>query len=104
MEPRSMQQIINRKRYDTETSTLLSGDDFWDGRNWERRGRNIFLYRTRNGAYFAVHLTQRWQGEQDRIEPLSEDEAIAIFESHLEAGEVRVEFEAAFPKVTVEDA
>ena len=98
-----MQQIINRKRYDTETSTLLSGDDFWDGHNWERRGRNTFLYRTRNGAYFAVHLTQ-WQGENDHIEPLSEDDAVALFEAHLEAGEVRVEFEEAFPGIKVEDA
>lgn len=101
--PENMTRIIDRKRYSTETATLISGDDYWDGHNWERRGRNSFLYRTPNGAYFAVHLTQ-WQGENDSLQPLTEGEAIDMYESHAEDGDCRLRYEEAFPDVEVEEA
>ena len=100
MKPRSIQAIIDRRRYDTDTATLLAGDDYWDGHNWERGGRQTFLYRTPKGAYFATYLTA-WQGERDSLRPLDVDEAIALYESLPER---RLEFEDAFPGVEVEDA
>jgi len=51
------------------TATLLAGDDWWDGHNWERQGRNTCLYRTPRGAYFTVTFSQ-WQGEGDRLDPV----------------------------------
>lgn len=98
--PENMSAVINRKRYSTETATLLAGDDYWDGHNYERRGRNTFLYRAPKGAYFAVYRTC-WQGEFDRIDPLTREEAITLFE---ELREKRVEFNEAFPGIAVEEA
>ena len=73
--PTKFSKIIERKRYDVETATLIAGDDYWDGHNFERHGRNTFLYRTPNGAYFEVTLTQ-WQGERDTLIAISQDESI----------------------------
>ena len=86
--------------YDTSTAQLIAGDDYWDGNNWERHGRNTFLFRTPKGSYFAQHLTQ-WQGERDTLEPLTQDEAVSLFE---ELGEKRVSFQEAFPGVEIEEA
>ena len=101
MKPRDMRAVIGRKVYDTATATLLADDAYWDGHNFERHGRNTFLYRAKNGGYFAVYLTC-WQGEQDRIEPLDTDRAVELFESLND--EDGVSFEQAFPGVKVEEA
>lgn len=98
--PENMTEVIDRKRYDVKKSVLLAGNDYWDGHNWERSGTQRFLYKTLNGRYFEVNLTQ-WQGEQDSITPLSEDEAYDSFES---LSEKRVSFAEAFPNVKIEDA
>ena len=98
--PEDMQAVIEGKRYKVTGSTLLAGDDFWDGHNHERHGRNQFLYRTKKGNFFAIHLTQ-WQGENDSIEPLSEQEAKELYESLREK---RVEYEDAFPGSVAEEA
>lgn len=98
--PKNMTEVINRKRYSTATATLLAGNDYWDGSNFERSGRNTFLYRTPNGAYFQVDLTQ-WQGESDDLTPLSLDEAVELFERLKEK---RVSFEEAFPGLEAKDA
>lgn len=98
--PKEWLEVKNGKRYDVSRSTLLAGDDYWDGHNFERRGRNVFLYRTPRGNYFAIRLTC-WQGERDTLQPLTLQEAIAMFD---ELPEKRVSFEEAFPGVTVEDA
>ncbi len=98
--PKSMQAVIHGRRYKVETATLLAGNDYWDGHNFERQGRNSFLYRTKNGNFFAVYLTQ-WQGETDTIEPLTEHEAKELYESLREK---RVEYEEAFPGSKAEDA
>lgn len=100
MKPRDMMAVIARKRYSTETAVLLAGDDRWDGNNFERNGRQTFLYRAPGGGYFAVHQTC-WQGEFDRIKPLSLDEAVELFEG---LSERRVSFEEAFPGVKVQGA
>ena len=101
MKPQHMTRIVNRKRYDTATATLLAGNDAWDGHNFERSGRNTFLYKTPKGAYFEVNLTC-WQGESDTLLPVTLEEAIELFEEHL--SENRVTYAEAFPSVTVEDA
>lgn len=100
--PENMTQTIDRKRYSTATATLLCGDDRWDGHNFEKSGRQTFLYRTPGGAYFIVGLTQ-WQGEADGITPQSEELAMQFHEWCQRYGNVRVAFEDAFPGV-VQDA
>jgi hypothetical protein len=74
-----MKQIINGKEYDTDTATLLASNRFWDGSNFERNGRNTYLYKTPNGRYFTHHTTQ-WQGERNTIEAIEVDEAKALYE------------------------
>lgn len=95
-----MSKTIWGKRYRVDGATLLADDEFWDGHNFDRGGRNTFLYRTPKGAYFKVRLSN-WQGEDDTITPLSEGEARALYES---LSEQHVEVDKAFPNVEVEDA
>jgi hypothetical protein len=99
--PVKMTKILYGKRYDIETATLLAGDDYWDGKSWERNKRNHFLYRTPKGAYFQVTCTA-WVGELDSLGPVSQSEAIELFEGNLT--EHRVNFNQAFPNVRVVDA
>ena len=74
-----MEQIINGLKYDTETAALVASDRWWDGHNFERNGRNTYLYRTKAGRFF-VYRTSQWQGERDHIEPVSPDEARQYYE------------------------
>jgi hypothetical protein len=99
--PTEFVRIVDRKRFDVATATFLASDAYWDGHNFERRGRNRFLYRTPGGAYFLVTLTQ-WQGEQDTLEPVTLEQAVELYEGPLT--EHPVSYEEAFPSVTVEDA
>ena len=101
MHPKDMTRIVEQKKYSTKTATLIASDEYWDGHNWERSGRNTFLYRTPNGAYFTVHLTM-WQGERDSLEPVTQEEAISLYETSLTEHEVK--YSEAFPGVNVEDA
>lgn len=100
MPDKSWTEVIDRKRYSIAKSTLIASDYYWDGSNWERYGRNVFLYRTQNGNYFRVDTTL-WQGERDKMTPLTLYEALALWD---ELPEKEVEFEQAFPEVEVEDA
>ena len=100
MKPISLSEIHEGKVYNTEKATLLTGNDRWDGNNYERHGRQTYLYRTANGAYFMAHLTQ-WIGESNHLEPITEDEALKFWEL---AREYRVEFSDAFPSVQLEEA
>lgn len=99
--PTEFVRIVNRKRYDVSTATLLASDAYWDGHNFERHGRNRFLYRTPRGAYFLVTLTQ-WQGERDTLQPLPLEDALVMYEHDLP--EHAEEYADAFPGVTVEEA
>ena len=99
--PEKMSAVIGGLRYSVDKATLIASDAYWDGHNWERRGRNCFLYRTPGGRYFAVRLS-KWEGEGDTIEVVDQDEAISMWESDLR--EHDVEFEVAFPDVEVKDA
>lgn len=98
-----MNQIVEGKRYNTETATLVCGDDYHDGHNWERHGTNTFLFRTPNGRYFFQRLTQ-WQGQSDHLSPCDVGEAMDFYEACQTNGVCRMEFEEAFPKITVEEA
>jgi hypothetical protein len=98
--PDNFTRIVNRKRYSVDNATLLAHDNYWDGRNFEKNGRNTFLYRTPNGAYFEVRLTC-WQGERDSLSPLDKEEAMGLYE-HLE--EKCAEYDEAFPGVELPDA
>jgi hypothetical protein len=99
--PKNFSRIVNRQRYSVETATLIASDEYWDGHNFERNGRNTFLYRTPNGSYFTVTLSQ-WQGEKDTLTPISKEEAIALYENELP--EHAAEYADAFPDVDVTDA
>lgn len=87
MRPEKVIKVIDGYRYNTETSTLIASDAYWDGHNHERSGRNTFLYRTKKGAFFAVHQSF-WVGEQTRVEPLDEIEAQALYENALSEHEL----------------
>jgi len=100
MKPCDMERVIDRKRYSTKAATQLSGDDYWDGHNFERSGRNTFLYRTAKGRYFTQHLTS-WEDESDTLAPCTIDEAVTLFENMREK---RVSYEEAFPGLMIEEA
>ncbi len=74
---------------------------YWDGSNFERHGRNTWLYRTPGGRYFTVTKTQ-WQGERDILTPVDLEEAIRLYEQDLP--EHDVDYEDAFPDVEVVEA
>lgn len=95
-----MKEVISGIRYDTEKAVIIADNCYWDGHNFERSGRNAFLYKTPKGRYFIVRQTL-WQGERDYLEPLSLKEAIELYES---LPEKNVEFEEAFPGVEVTEA
>lgn len=101
MKPLPMRETYGLLSYDSERATLLAGDDWWDGHNYERRGRNRFLYRTPAGRYFLQHRTC-WQGERDRLEPITEAEAFRLYTEELL--ERRVGFDDAFPDPVVREA
>jgi hypothetical protein len=87
-----MRQVVNGKLYDTEKAQLVAHDRYWDGHNWDRQGRNTYLYKTAKGNYFLCHTTL-WQGERDYIEPVSEQEARYWYE---QLPEHELEYEEAF--------
>ena len=80
---------------------MIASDAFWDGHNFERHGRNTFLYKTARGNYFVVTLTC-WQGEINTLEPVSLDEAIEYFENQLP--EHLATYKEAFPSVEIQEA
>jgi len=93
-----MSKVIDGARYSVKTAQLLASDEYWDGHNFEKGGRNTFLYKTRGGAYFSVTMTQ-WQGERNSIEALSRAEAMEMWETLPEKS---VSYEVAFDAVVEE--
>ena len=96
--PDKFERIVFGLKYDVQTAVLIADDEFWDGSNFERNGRNCFLYRTPNGRYFTINLSQ-WQGEQDTLTPVSPEQARSLFEEAL--SEHHVEYADAFPGVEI---
>lgn len=74
-----IKRIIDRELYNTEKADIVASDEYWDGHNLERQGRNTHLYRTKKGAFFLGISTQ-WVGELDRIEPLTLEAAKVQYE------------------------
>lgn len=103
MKPVIKSAVIHGKKYDTETATLLAGDDWWDGHNHERGGTNAFLYRTPRGRYFLLQLSQ-WDGSRTHIEPIGAEQAQEFFEHCCQHDTERVSYHDAFPLVQVEEA
>lgn len=99
--PTDFVRIIERKRYSVKAATMLAHDAYWDGHNFERSGRNTFLYRTPRGGFFTVNLSM-WQGERDTLTPVTQQEAIDLYEGPLTEHEES--YADAFPGVVVEDA
>ena len=91
-------QIIDGRRYNTETAEIIASNEYWDGSNWERSGRNMHLYKTKKGAFFVGYSTC-WQGERDYLEPVGPGEAKAIYEKLREH---EVEYEEAFEEAPEE--
>jgi hypothetical protein len=87
-----MRQIIDGKLYDTEKSQLLAHDRYWDGSNFERNGRNTYLYKTDKGRFFLYHSTL-WQGERNFIEAITKEEAKQYYE---QLPEHEIDYEQAF--------
>lgn len=87
-----MTKIINGKKYNTETADIIASNEYWDGSNLERHGRNKHMYKTTKGAYFVGYSTQ-WQGELDYLEPIDKDAAKGLYE---ELEEHQTEYEEAF--------
>jgi len=87
-----MKQIIDGKLYDTEKANLVASDRYWDGSNFERNGRNTYLYKTVKGNFFAYHTTL-WQGERNTIEPLTVEQAKDLYE---DLPEQKMEYAEAF--------
>ena len=93
-----MKQIINGKLYDTDKAMLVASNRYWDGSNWERSGRNTFLYKTAKGSFF-LHYTTQWQGEREHIEAITEVKAMDYYE---QLPEHELEYEEAFGVIAEE--
>lgn len=90
-----MRQVIDGKRYDTETATLICSDHYWDGHNWRRQARNTFLYKTPRGAWFFHHESD-WAEEANTLATCTEDEAREFFEAMQPHDTCEVSYEEAF--------
>lgn len=96
-----MKKIVEGKRYDTETATLIGEYGYGSHGDFERIHEE--LYRTKTGNYFvagtggpktrySVQVEQNsWSGSSD-IYPLTNDEALEWAQAHLEPEEVEAEF------------
>lgn len=85
-----MKKVINGKRYNTETGTLLAKN--------KSTGRESYLYRTPRGAFFRYTETI-WEGEHDSITPLTVAEAKELFELF---NDPRLDWESAFNEIPAE--
>ena len=96
-----MKKIVEGKRYDTETATLIGEYSYGYRGDFERIHEG--LYRTKTGNYFvagtggpktrySVQVEQNcWSGSSD-IYPLTQDEALEWAQARLEPEEVEAEF------------
>jgi len=85
-------QIVDGVRYNTETAEIVASNEYWDGNNYERSGRNSHLYKSKNGRFFLGRSSQ-WQGENDIIEPVSKENAMEEYENLREK---EMEYETTF--------
>ena len=95
-----LSEVISGVRYTVGTASLLASNEYWDGHNWERGGRNTHLYRSPKGYYFAAHTSQ-WQDETSYIETLTTGRAQELFE---DLREHEVDYDIAFPETPAVEA
>lgn len=100
MLPVRMARRVDGHRCCTWTSTLIASDVYWDGKSFERHGRNRYLYRARDGTYFLVTLSNRL-GETDTVRVVTLAEAVFLYNGRLRAHEIGSEI--AFPAVAGSD-
>ncbi len=78
LSPLPIRQVFGERLYTTEGARLLARDADAGGCPLERPGRCTYLFRGRDGAYFAEHRTA-WRIEADALEPLSAEAAWSLF-------------------------
>ncbi len=78
--PLPMRRVFGTRLYTTEDARLLAQDADREGRPRERPGRCTYLFRNRDGAFFAEHRTA-WHVEADALEPLSAEDAWSLFDA-----------------------
>jgi hypothetical protein len=87
-----MQRVIDGKRYNTETATLVCGIDTGESRS-DFRWEDTALYVTTRGAWFLAgegHALSRWaraipgggSGPGEGIEPVDANHARGLLERH----------------------
>jgi len=95
--------IIKGVRYRTSDAFLLAHDGRYcpTTNTCDFPGRfSRFLFRGRQGHFFELYLAD-WRDARDRILPVNQEEAIALYQDHR----VKVlTFAEAFPGVTVQEA
>ncbi len=100
MGPLRMTALIGGKRYSTDTSTLLAQGDYTGGPEWVPQEKRTFLFRTKDGRFFAQHRahpsTQNVHNERYWVEPLAEIEAIPMY---WELDEKSADFDTAFASI-----
>ena len=104
-----MKKIINGKRYDTETATMITSDsyanhgdfDHWFEALYRTKKGNWFLYGEGNArSQYARRTGQNEVSGGSTIIPLTEGEALAWLEAHTEDSGI---YESYFTDV-IEDA
>ena len=78
-----MKKIINGKRYDTTTATMVASDTMKHINGFSCRKET--LYRKQTGEFFL--LTFGFVGDREWISPLTLEDAQAWAEKHLDADE-----------------
>ncbi len=105
MKPKIFSLVVDLKEYSTDPkrSILLAGDNFYDGKKYERDGnKNTFLYKVKNreNIYFIAALSQNaTDTPPEQIIPLNQSEAINHYERLYEK---YVDFQNAFPGIEIE--
>ncbi len=96
-----MIKVINGRRYNTKTATVIASNEFWGDSNHERGGTNRHLYKTRNGNFFEVLSTCLEDARKYyhprihyTLEPLTLAQARVRYQ---ELRKKEVPFEEAFP-------
>lgn len=96
--PKGFRRCVGHRWYDVETATLIAHGYYWDGKNYQRDGRKLFLYRTPGGAYFVVSVSVR-EGERDYLEPVSIEDAVTLYEGWFSERDRVLNFREAFPNL-----
>jgi len=86
-----MVRVINGKKYDTDTASLVAHDQIFP--MWYRAARHKYLYVTKKGNFFLYSVSPV-QGEiSDLITPLTREEAKRYYD---ELPFVEMDYEDAF--------